>query len=268
MTHPVLARLTSADPDERRAACVEAVDDPSAVLLIDALCAALADPEKRVAQAASDALARLAPVDPGVGAAVRAALRGGVASQRWFAAFTLSRIEAPSVRLLPPLVEALASDAGDIRWAAARLLVNTGRVHGEVLPLLIGLARSDPDPGVRAMALYGLRELAPDDGSCAQAIVDATRDADAAVRRAALTALASLHVVSEPVFRTLERVVDDASDPASQRIAAFALGALAGGPTALPDSAIASLRRQAEQSSDAGLRSAARRALEACSARV
>ena len=74
MSHPVVARLASADADERRAACVDAADDPTAVLLLDGLAKALGDPEKRVARAASDSLAKLAPTCPEVGAVVRAAL--------------------------------------------------------------------------------------------------------------------------------------------------------------------------------------------------
>lgn len=263
MSHPVLDGLASADAEERRAACLTATEDPAAVLLLDALARALGDRERRVAQAASDSLAKLATTCPEVNAVVRSALRGETAGQRWFAAFTYSRIEPVGPRLLPALIEALGSEAGDVRWAAARLLVNTGRVYGEVLPLALGLARTDPNPAVRCMALYCLRELAPDEPKCAQAVVEATRDSDCDVRRAALTSLASFTCAPTAMFDRLVEVTRDASDPASQRIATFALGALgARSQIALPETAVASLELQAADSPRNDLRTAARRALE------
>ena len=59
MSHPLLARLASADPDERSAACAAAPDDPSAILLSDALGDALGDPVSAVAEAAEAALVRI-----------------------------------------------------------------------------------------------------------------------------------------------------------------------------------------------------------------
>jgi HEAT repeat protein len=166
---------------------------------------------------------------------------------------------------LPPLVEALGSDAGDVRWAAARLLVNTGRACGEVLPLLLGLARTDPNPALRSMALYCLRELAPDEPGCTRVIVAATDDPERPVRHAALTALASLSDAPESVIGRLVEVTGDPSDPTSQRIATFALGTLGSRPQIqLPAYAIASLRRQVADSTHDELRTAAQRALEAC----
>ncbi len=263
MSHPVITGLASNNAEERRDACVAAADDPTAVLLLTALAGALGDPEKRVARAASDSLAKLALTCPEVVEVVRAALRGDDPRQRWFAAFTCSRIEPVGPRLLPALVEALGSEAGDIRWAAARLLVNTGRSYGEVLPLILGLAQTDANPMLRCMALYCLRELAPDEASCAQVIVAATRDPDRTVRHAALTALASLSEAPQTVIDRLVEVTGDTTDPASQRIATFALGALGSRPPIeLPANAIAALRRQATESVHAELRTAAQRALE------
>ena len=59
MSHPVLERLRDADPEQRRRACEAAPDDPSAVLLVDALAECLGDSAKQVARAASRALTRL-----------------------------------------------------------------------------------------------------------------------------------------------------------------------------------------------------------------
>lgn len=60
MTHPVAQGLASADPAARRAACAAAAEDPAGVLLAGALGAALGDPDKGVARAASDALVAIA----------------------------------------------------------------------------------------------------------------------------------------------------------------------------------------------------------------
>jgi len=265
LSHPILERLDSAKAEQRRNACLEAATDPSAVLLLDALARALGDPDKRVAQAASDSLAKLAATCPEVADVVRNAMRTDNARQRWNAAFTCSRIEPVAPRLLPALVEALGSDEGDVRWAAARLLVNTGRAHGEVLPLVLGLAKTDPNPTLRSMALYCLRELAPDEPGCARVIVAATRDPVRSVKHAALTALAALHDADDAVVDRLIEVSVDGADPSSQRIATFALGALGARPKIeLPTRAIDCLRQLAHSGAPSEVRTAAQRAITAC----
>ena len=74
----------------------------------------------------------------------------------------------------------------------ARIFVDLGRLHGEAYPLAIGLARSDPNPVVRRMAVFCLGKLAPHDDTTADALLDASRDQDRDVRRAALIAIAGL----------------------------------------------------------------------------
>jgi hypothetical protein len=105
------------------------------------------------------------------------------------------------------------------------VLVEMGRLHGEVLRVLLGLVR-DGDPRVRRMALFGLRELAPGEPAVAREILGATRDTDLGVRRAALTARAA---IEEPPNAALERLADaEARDPdaASRRLAGVALAEL------------------------------------------
>ncbi|MDH3212105.1 MAG: HEAT repeat domain-containing protein [Myxococcales bacterium] len=263
MTHPLLERLAGSDPDDRRAACAEAARDPSAVLWIEALVEALGDPDKAVARAASDALATIGRTAPEVGAALRPALHGDDPMRRWGAAFTTARLEPPSEKLLPALVEALGLPDGDVRWAAAKILVETGRLVDSVLPLLLGLARGCEAPVVRRMATYCLRELAPDRPESAAALLEASRDEDLALRRAGLTALASL---MEPPPAVLERLVEALAgdpDPASRRIAAAALGEVgAARREALPAGAMAALQRARASAPDCDLRAAATRALE------
>ena len=228
MSHPVLARLASPDPEERSAACRDAVDDPAAVVLVEALADALGDPEKPVARAASDALARLGR-DHDVSRALRAALHSNPAARRWYAARTLARLEPPAPLLLPALVEALGFPEAHVRWEAARLLVDTGRLHGEVLPLLLGLVRSAADPQQRAMAAHALRELAPDHPSCAAALLTASGDPERRVRRAALTALAGLLAAPPEVVARLRELASGDPDAASRQLAAAALDKLQSG---------------------------------------
>jgi HEAT repeat protein len=261
VSHPILRRLASSDPAERRAACVASASDPAATLLTAALCEALGDPARAVSRAASDALVaigrRHGDVDPGL----RAALHGADPARRFAAAFTLARISPPGPRLLPALVEALASADGDVRWAAARLLVETGRVHGEVFPLLGGLVRTAESASVRRMAVFALRELAPERSDAASLLLGAARDRDLQVRRAALTALASLWSPPASVAAHLLQTLATDADAASRCLAALALGELGANDAAcVPAETSARLREVAAQSPDADLRRAIERA--------
>jgi HEAT repeat protein len=263
VSHPLVERLQSSKPDERAAACRDAVEDPSAILLIDALGEALGDPVKAVALAASEALARLAREIDGVKPVVRVALRSDVASRRWYAALTSARIEPPSPRLLPAIVEALASCDGDVRWMAARLLVETGRVNPEVLPLVVGLVTGGDSADVRRMATHCVRKLGPERPESARALLAGTRDPDQSVRHAALTALAGLTDPSREVIDRLMEVVADPSDATSRKMAVYSLGALAREfADALSEASIAALGQIARADPDLDLRSAVERTLE------
>ncbi len=242
MTYPLLRRLASPDPEERHLACRDAPDDPSAVLVLDALGEALGDPDRRVARAASDALALLGKTCSEVAGVLRRALHSDTPKRRWGAAFTTARLEPPNEKLLPALVEALGFSEGNLRWAAARLLVETGRLNDQVLPLLLGLVRSDGNPRVRRMATYCLRELAPDRPEAAAELLAATHERDIALRRAALSALASL---MDPPPAAVDRLIEGLTretDAACRQIAATALGEIgAANPDALPPTAVSPL---------------------------
>lgn len=259
----LLERLASTDPADRRRACLAAAQSPAAALLADALGEALGDPEKPVARAASDALVEIANRIGDVQSAVRKALRSEVPSRRWGAALTLARIEPPGPRLLPPLVEALGSADGDVRWAAARVIVETGRLHGEVLPLLLALVRNGERAIQRRMASFALRELAPDSIEAAEALLEATRDTDLQVRRAAFTAVASLTAPLPGISTRLLEAVHEDDDAASRRLAALSLGELGrANPQAISPEAIRQLRQAERHCPDPDLRRALQRTLE------
>jgi HEAT repeat protein len=261
VSHPLLVRLAGADPAERRAACLAAPADPAAALLVEALGLALGDPDRSVSRAASDALAAIGRRERAVQDVLRDALRSDSPARRFAAAYTSVRLAPPHPGLLPPLVEALASEDGDVRWSAAKILVDLGRLHGDVLGVLLGLARGADAPAARRMAAFCLRELAPDHPETARVLLGATHDPDAAVRRASFTALAALLDPPDAVRARLREALGADADLAVRRIAATALGALAAqGAAGLdPDSEAALVAATA--STDAVLRRAAERAL-------
>lgn len=262
MTHPLVEALRSSDPARRHEACLAAPDDPSAVLLADALGEALGDPVREVSKAAAEALVRIGLRQRGVEDALRRALRCEDPRRRYHAAAAFARLAPPSPSLVPALVAALGHPEGDVRWGAARLLVDTGRLHGEVLGILLGLLGGAERPRVRRMAAFALRELAPDHPACARALVVASEDDDPDVKRAALSAMASLLVPGPEVERRLLRALDEDPDPASRRIAAVALGALGEShPGWLSATTEARLRALAEGAADTDLRRGAARAL-------
>jgi HEAT repeat protein len=189
VSHPLIAGLRSTDAGERRAACLDAPSDPSAVLLLEALGIALGDPERSVADAASRAIAAIAAAGADVSATLREALRSRDPQRRFRAALASARSELPDRKLLPALVDALDFEAPADRWAAARVMVEIGRANDEVRRLLLGLLRSDPRARLRAMAIHALHELAPDDPEARELALAATSDSDAELRRAAQIAL-------------------------------------------------------------------------------
>jgi HEAT repeat protein len=228
LTHPVLTRLRDPDASIRREACRAAAEDPSAVLLVDALSEALADTDPAVRRTASEALTRLAPVHDAVREALRRALHSPEPRLRWGAAFTTARLAPPEPGLLPALVDALAAAEADIRWAAARILVDLGRLHPEAQPVAAALARTDPNPRVRRMALLCLQKLAPDDPVTVDVLLEASHDSDRRLRQAALASLAALatppaRVEERRVEERLARALDGDPDPATRRLAASAL---------------------------------------------
>ena len=227
MSHPLVAALRSAAAEERIAACAAAVQDPSAVLLVDALCATLADPAREVAREASRALSEIGARHGGVTAALSAALRGPDPRARLLAALAIARLGPPPLKLLPALVDALALPDGDLRFAAARLLVDLGRMEPEVLGMLCALVAGVERPDVRRMAVFALRELAPDRDETARALVAASHADDAALRRAALTSLAALRDPGDAVFARLCEALAADADPAARSLAASALCELA-----------------------------------------
>ena len=119
------------------------------------------------------------------------------------------------------LVETLGVDDGDLRWAAATVLVGFQN-HGEVIGVLRGLLQAG-NAAQRKMALYCLRDLdvrAPD---LDEALVRLLDDEDRDVQLAAISSLARLATDRAGAAAQLMRALD-ARDPRLCRAAAAALG--------------------------------------------
>lgn len=260
MTHPLVARLRDPDPRARREACAEAAQDPSAVLLVESLCDALADGEHSVARAASDALVGIGPRDPELAQRLQPGLRCASRSGRCWAAFTLARLEPPALKLLPVLLDGLELPNRQIRWSSAKLLVELGRLETDVLPVLLHFVAGAERPGARRMAVFALRELAPDRSETAQALLAASRCEDLEVRRAALSALAVVFEhTAAAATRLLEALAND-PDPVSRGLAASALGALVRREAPGSEGAVGALRRAADSDPEPLVQRAARAA--------
>jgi len=224
VSHPLLAELEAPDPARRVGACRACPDDPAATLLVEPLLERLRDPAASVVLAAAESLARIGRRDPAVRGLLRDRLRGRDAALRMGAALALARLEPPSPRLIPPLAEGLSSPSPELRWEAARTLVEVGRLHAEVGPLLLGLSRTAPAAPARAMAVHALRALAPDSGEVIDCLLAAAGDPEPEVRRAALAALSGLPAAAD-VVEPLLRALGGDPDPHCRALAAAALGA-------------------------------------------
>jgi HEAT repeat protein len=197
------------------------VTEPSA---FTALVARLASPDRAEQRRACDEAATRVTQEPGLRDALRDLLRDERPLARFAAAFVLFHTERPSLRLLPALLESLELADGDARWQAAQMLAALGRMHGEVLPVLLSDARSAESAVRRRMALYALRELAPERSETADVFLGALDDGDGHVRRAALSCFAKL---SDPPRALADRALALARgsdpDPRMARIAAVIL---------------------------------------------
>jgi HEAT repeat protein len=223
---------------------------------LHALGACLGDPEKIVQRRAAEACAVLAERGVALRPLLGELLDSERFADRWGATYALSRLGAPPPESLPVLIEALGTDDGDLRWAAANVigqLEDRDAVIAEllrVLPTGTTLQRkmalyclrdvarpspvledaalaalADPDPGVRLAAMSALARLAMDPDPVATRLLPLMDDSDAGVRRAAPAALARLGSRSPTVVQALERA-SQSDDPALRRSAVRALGLL------------------------------------------
>jgi len=183
----------------------------------------LGSADRAAQRLACDELAARLSDDPGLRDALLGRLRNGTPLARFAAAFVLFNAVRPSMRLLPALLDALEIPDGDVRWQATHMLATLGRLEAEVLPVLLHEVHRAELSTRRRMALYALRELAPERLETGTVFMRALDDSDPGVRRAALTCFAKL---SDPQRAALDRVVEIArghADPRMSRIAVLVL---------------------------------------------
>ena len=197
----------------------------------------LASEDRDILRAACDEALRTLPETPELRGALRDALGRESLHGRFPAAWVLFPGESrPGLGLLPPLLASLELDDGHLRWTAAHLLATLGRMHGEVFPVMLHEASQSPTPRSRRMALYVLRELAPERPETHSTLLAAIHDPSAEVRRAALSSLAKVHEPGPDAVAAAIEVARRDEDPRMRRIAAVLLPALASAhPESIPE---------------------------------
>src|SRR5207237_1438379 len=176
-----------------------------------------------VQRPAAQAFAALAARDAEARAALEGALASAALRQRWGAAFALSLGGDPPRAIVPVLLDTLGADDGDLRWAAAAILLGL-RDRGPVAAGLRGLLDAG-NAAQRKMALYCLRDLGVRSPDAEAAAIRALADPDEGVRLAAMAALARLAVDRGAAAAHLIGALETASERV-RRAAAAALGVL------------------------------------------
>jgi HEAT repeat protein len=255
------AALSSGDEQTRLDAIMRIAREPTVPLsglALGRVVECLGSDRKLIQRRAADALAAAANHDPGVVAALREALESANPRRRWGAAYTLGVIgDALDLRTQKALLEALSNPDGDVRWAAAELIVRLGAENPDVVRRgLIGL-ETHADHNTRKMALYCLRDLKFGDAEVRAMVKRASRGAEPGVRLAVLSLLAHLDDADDESAEIAMRCLAGDPDPGVRRAAAIALGHLARCSPRVREA----LERAANQDDDPDLGKAARTAL-------
>lgn len=200
-----------------RIAAAGRADAADVDLLVDALGAA----RKPVQRRAGGVLATLAAEAPELVARLEATLADASLRRRWGAAWTLGRLGPPPAACLPVLVEAMAEADGDLRWAAATLVVAMRETPG--LEQRLHALAKDGNAPQRKMALYCLRDLAAPSATLDALAAAALADPESTVRLAAMALAARLPSDRTAVAARIAARLDDA-DAGVCRAAAAVLG--------------------------------------------
>jgi HEAT repeat protein len=247
-------RLRSQDEAERRAAVAAVVAQGGADAdELAALVECLGHGRKAIERPAAEAFAVLAGRGVPVRDVLLAALTAPHPRRRWGAAYALSLVGEPPAATLPVLLDTLGADDGDLRWAAAGVVVRV--VDRAAVVDGLGRLLGGSNAPQRKMALYCLRDLGVRTPETERAITGALGDADRDVQLAAMATLARLALDRGAAAARLVRVLETA-DARLRRAAAAALGAL--GERSTP---VVAALRTAGASGDDSLRRAAEGAL-------
>lgn len=213
----------------------------------------LGSPTRATQRGACDEALPRVRSEPALRDAVRELLRAENPFARFSAAWLLFQSERPSLRLLPALLESLELRDGDLRWQAAQMLTALGRMQAEVLPVVLHEANAAVSPARRRMAIFVLRELAPERAETGAAYLRALDDPDGDVRRAALSCFAKLTDPDRALaLRAIALARGADPDPRMARIATVVLPELARFHPDLRDDVKAALA-ELERASDPSL---------------
>ena len=248
-------RLHAPDPEVCRAAIAELAERGGATPEeLAALADCLGADRKAVERPAAEAFAALAARGVPVDEILLGALASPLPRRRWGAAFALSLAGDPPPATLPVLLETLGADDGDLRWAAAGIVVRLQHERAALVESLRALVASG-NAAQRKMALYCLRDLEARTPAVEQAVLHALGDADRDVRLAAIATLARLALDRGGAAERLVHALET-GDERVRRAAAAGLGAL--GERNAP---VLAALRAASASPDPSLRRAAEGAL-------
>lgn len=250
----VAQRLRSPDVAERLAAMADVVAEGNAdAETRDALAACLGDARKIIQRRAAESFAALGARDVEVTEVLVQTLQSDLPRQRWGAAYALSLLGVSPPVALPVLLEALASEDGDIRWAAGNIVA---RMRGD--SAVVGALRrllTTGNAAQRKMAAYCLRDLDDRTPETEQALQAALHDSDTNVRLAAISCIARLAIDRAAAAQCLVDLLAD-PDARVRRVCAAVLG-----PFDERSATVLAALRAATKTADVSLRRAAERSL-------
>jgi HEAT repeat protein len=267
MNHDALIiALVDADPEARLAAIAEVAGSPTLRLaepVLDALIQCLGASRKVIQRRGAEALAAFAPQDTRVLRQLRVTLSHLDSRARWGAAYALGLVHldgALDLRAMPVLVEALSSNDGDVRWAAAELVVRLGKENREPVSSQVIALAQEGNLNARKMALYGLRDLGGPREALLAVAESCCREHQSLLKMAALSLIARIQNPGDPGNRAAALAIgllENDPDGGVRRCAAVALGHL-GNRSRLVTEALA---RAANKEGDVYMKRAAEGAL-------
>jgi len=220
-----------------------------------ALIAGLDHPQKPKIRAAVDALIASAAHESRLRTLLEQSMGNAQHRNPWAFAYVLAHLPQPSGATLRALLNGLDHSEPDIRWAIALLLTRLARTESSVGNLLLELSRAGT-ANQKRMAIYCIRDLQLADEASLQALLDGSRDSEAAVRVAAATSLKTRSDAGASARnRLLELFLND-EDVRVRNAAAITLAQLGS-----PSAAFVAALRAAEKSDSAPLKKAVSAAL-------
>ena len=187
--------------------------------MLERLIGLLAAGSKEERRLAAEDLLVVAGRDATALTAIRNALSDPDAHRRWGAAFVLYRSGDTDDGVFGGALEALGANDGDVRWAAAEIVVSLA-LSGTDGRRRIREVAADAAAAGRKMALYCLRDLGESDEDV---FVDALTASDAGIRLAAVSCLGRISVLSSLGVDALLSAVEEDADAGVRRAATVAL---------------------------------------------